>query len=106
LYFGPRKNERIVEAAASNANSAIRRWGYSSSISNVTISGNYLLGGAYTLEIGPGSYPVSNISVANNYIGYWKYGEYYPGTQTSATLAGNTVVGYANPIFSTEALAA
>ena len=56
--------------SAAQANSDIRIWSQGASISNVTVSGNYLLGGAYTLEIGPGAYPMSNVSVTDNYIGF------------------------------------
>lgn len=92
-------------AAVTGANSDIRIWADGSSISNVTVSGNYLLGAQYTVEVVAG-YAMSNISITNNYIGFEKYGEYFPGSQNNATIANNTVVGYANPIYSTQALAA
>jgi hypothetical protein len=93
-------------AATTGANSDIRIWSAGSSISNVTVSGNYLLGAQYSVEVIQGAYPVSGVSITNNYVGYWKYGEYQPGSDSYATIANNTVVGYANPIYSTEALAA
>ena len=68
--------------AAANANSDIRIWSQGASISNVTVSGNYLLGGAYTLEVGPGAYTISNVSVTNNYIGFSEFGQYYGTTRT------------------------
>jgi hypothetical protein len=92
-------------AAATGANSDIRIWSYGSSISNVTVSGNYLLGAQYSVEVIQGSYPVSGVSITNNYVGFWKYGE-FGSSESYATIANNTVVGYANPIYSTDALAA
>ena len=95
--------------AAANANSEIRIVSQGSNISNVNISGNYLLGGAYTVEIGPDtntSYTFSNVSVTNNYIGFSVYGPYYGNIQASASIQGNTLVAYANPTSSAQALAA
>jgi hypothetical protein len=92
--------------SAAEANSDIRIWSQGASISNVTVSGNYLLGGAYTLEISPGAYPMSNVSVTDNYIGFSEDGPYYGNTQTSASVQGNTLVAYSNPASSAQALAA
>ncbi len=95
--------------AAANANSDIRIVSQGSNISNVNISGNYLLGGGYAVEIGPDtntSYTFSNVSVANNYIGFSEYGPYYGNIQASASIQGNTLVSYANPTSSAQALAA
>ena len=78
--------------------------------SNVTVSGNYLLGGGSTVEVGQvantSGYTFSNVSVTNNIIGFNWYGNYYPGTTTSATVQGNTIVSYSNPTSSAQALAA
>ena len=60
-------------SAPANANSDIRIVTEGSNISNVNISGNYLLGGAYAVEIGPDtntSYTFSNVAINNNYIGF------------------------------------
>ena len=92
--------------AAANANSDIRIWSQGSAISDVTVSGNYLLGGGYALEISPGLYPMSNVAVTNNYIGFSAFGPYYGNTQTSATVQGNTLVAYSDPASSAKALAA
>ena len=51
-------------------------------------------------------YTVSNVSVTNNIIGFSWYGNYYPGTTTSATVQGNMIVSYSNPTSSAQALAA
>jgi hypothetical protein len=96
-------------SAPANANSDIRIVTEGSNISNVNISGNYLLGGAYAVEIGPDtntSYTFSNVSVSNNYIGFSVFGPYYGNIQASASIQGNTLVAYANPTSSAQALAA
>ena len=95
-------------SAAANANSDIRIWSQGASISNVTVSGNYLLGGAYTLEIGPGAYTskISNVSITDNYIGFSEFGPYYGTIQNYASVQGNTLVAYSNPASSAQALAA
>jgi len=88
-------------------NSDLRLTTESGDLSNVTVSGNFLLGAGETVEVingGKGSF--SNISVTNNYLGYWKFSDFFAGTQNNATVANNTVVGYANPIYSSQALAA
>ncbi len=95
--------------ATANANSEIRIVSQGSNISNVNISGNYLLGGAYAVEIGPDtntSYTFSNVSVTNNYIGFSIFGPYYGNIQASASVQENTLVSYSNPTSSAQALAA
>jgi hypothetical protein len=95
--------------AAANANNDIRLTSELGSLSNVTVSGNYLLGGEYTVTVGPGavsSYTISNVAVTNNYIGFYEYGEYYPNTQNYAAVQGNTLVTLSNPTASAKALAA
>ncbi len=57
--------------AAAEANSDIRLTTEGGNLSNVTVSGNYLLGGGYTVEVGgPASATITNVSVTNNYIGF------------------------------------
>jgi Right handed beta helix region/Peptidase M10 serralysin C terminal len=93
--------------AAVNANSDIRLTTQFGNLSNVTVSGNWLLGAGETVEVingGDGSF--SNISITDNYLGFWGFSEFYAGTTTNATVANNTIVGYANPVYSTEALTA
>src|SRR5271155_1623724 len=56
--------------AAANANSDIRLCTEEGNVSNVTVSGNFLLGAGYTVEaINGGDGSFSNISITNNYIG-------------------------------------
>ena len=96
-------------SAPANANSDIRIVTEGSNISNVNISGNYLLGGAYSLEVGPEpgtSYTFSNVAINNNYIGFSEFGPYYGAIQNYASLQGNTLVAYSNPASSAQALAA
>ena len=90
-----------------NANSDIRLTTSYGNLSNVTVSGNWLLGAGETVEAtngGAGGF--SNISITNNYLGFWWLSDFYAGTTTNATVANNTIVGYANPNYSTQALAA
>jgi Peptidase M10 serralysin C terminal len=101
-------------AAAANANSDIRLTTEEGNLSNVTVSGNWLLGGGYTVETGNGAnltYAFSNISVTNNYIGYYWYGAYWNGNSTipsskNIVVSGNPIISYSNPVASTQALAA
>ena len=75
---------------------------------DVTASGNYLLGGGYTVTVGGASATttITNVSVVNNYIGFGTFGPYYPGTASYATLTGNTIVDFTNPTYSAQALTA
>jgi hypothetical protein len=95
-------------ASPAQSNSHIRIWSAGGNISNVAVSGNYLLGGTYTVEIGPAnnSYTISNVSVANNVVGFPIAGDFYPNTQAYASVQGNTLVSYSNPASSAKALAA
>jgi hypothetical protein len=94
--------------APANANSDIRITNELGSVSNVTVSGNYLLGGGFTFEVWSSNtnYTISNISITNNDVGFDWYGQYYPGTPTLATVSGITTVDFSNPTDSTNALAA
>ena len=70
-------------------------------VSNVTVSGNYLLGGQNTISAtgGPG---FSNVSITNNYIGFGAEA-FYPGTGLGVTEIGNVIFDWTNPIYATEA---
>jgi hypothetical protein len=94
--------------SAGGSNSAIRITAEVGDLANVTVSGNYLLGGSEGIGVGPGSttYTVNNVSVVNNYIGFNSYFPSYPGTDTYATVTGTTIVDFSNPAASTQALAA
>ena len=75
--------------------------------SGVTVSGNYLLGAGIGFEVmdSDTTKVVSNVSFANNYVGFNWYGQYYPGTTNYATVTGTTVVDFSNPTESNNALA-
>ena len=90
------------------ANSDIRLSNTFGNLTNVTISGNYLLGAGYAVEAGISSaaYTMSNISISNNDIGWDSYGAYFPATTSVATVTGTTIVDSSNPTASTQALAA
>ncbi len=94
--------------APAQPNSDIRLTNEFGALDDVTVSDNFLLGGGSTVEVGgPSSpYPISNVSVANNYIGFGAFNAYLPGTANYATLTGNTIVDFTNPAFSAQALAA
>jgi hypothetical protein len=89
-------------------NSDLRLTNELGNLSNVTVSGNYLLGGAYTIEAGSTNttYTISNLSIANNYIGFDTDGAYYPTTDPGISETGTTIVDFTNPTPSTEAQAA
>ena len=92
-----------------NANSDIRLTNELGNLSNVTVSGNDLLGGAYTVEAGGAgaTYTVSNVSITDNYIGF---GTLRPlsieRTTPGVSETGNTIVDFTNPISSAQAQAA
>ena len=60
--------ERQNADAPGPANSDIRITNEFGDLSNVTVSGNYLLGAGYTVEVAAASnaYTISNVSIANN----------------------------------------
>ena len=89
-------------------NSEIRLTNDSGNLDDVTVSDNYLLGGNYAFEAGStnATYTVSNVSIANNYIGFYTYGSYYYTTTSFASVTGNTIVDFTNPTESTTAQAA
>jgi hypothetical protein len=93
---------------AGAANSDIRITNEFGNADDVTVSGNYLIGAGYTVEVASANtpYTISNISIANNDIGFGSFGPYWPATATLATVTGNTIVDFSNPTASTEALAA
>ena len=90
------------------ANSDIRLSNTFGDLTNVTISGNYLLGAGYAVEAGISSatYTISDVSIANNVIGFDTYGAYFPSTTSVATVTGTTIVDSTNPTASTHAMAA
>ena len=75
---------------------------------NVTVTGNYMIGAGFNFELAApnANYTISNVSFTNNYDGFAWYGQYYPGTDSMATVTGITTVDFSNPTDSTQALAA
>ena len=89
-------------------NNDIRLTAELGNLNNVTVSGNYLIGAGYTVAVGGGgaTYQTTNVTVANNYIGFGQYGPYIPIQRAYATLTGNTIVDFSNPADATQAMAA
>ena len=94
--------------AAGPANSDIRLTNEMGNLNDVTVSGNYLIGAGYTVEVAAANnpYTISNVSIANNYIGFASYGAYFPTTAGLATITGNTIVDFTNSSPSTQAMTA
>ena len=85
-------------------NDAIRITTELGNTSNVTVSGNYLLGGSNTIDAGNrGSGVFTNISITGNYLGFGQYGAFYGGPQRGVTSSGNIIVDFTNPLYSTQA---
>ena len=96
----------VADGTESLVNNTVRITTEEGSVSNVTVTGNYLLGGSYTIDAGNSTNAgrtYSNINIDNNYIGFGLYGAFYPGAQSGVTESGNTVFDFTNPIYSTEA---
>ena len=89
------------------ANSDMRLTNEFGALTDVTISGNYVLGAGFGIEAGATNTDstVSNVSIANNYFGFSLFGAYYPATTGVATITGTTMVDFSNPTASTKALA-
>ena len=99
----------VADGTESYVNNTVRITTEEGSVNNVTVTGNYLLGGGYTISAGVGtngSYTYSNINMDNNYIGFGLYGAFYPGAKSGVTQSGNTIFDFTNPIYSTRAWAA
>jgi hypothetical protein len=97
-------------------NNAVRITTDSGNTGNVTVTGNILLGGQWTVDADPSTInwlnpgatgtlgatgTMSNINISNNDIGFGAYGSNYqagPG----ATQTDNTIFDYSNPIWATE----
>jgi hypothetical protein len=76
-------------------------------VNGVTVTGNYLIGAGFTVEVGRpnANYTVSNVTITDNDIGFDWFGQYYSGTTTYATVTGIRTVDFSNPADSTQALA-
>jgi hypothetical protein len=93
--------------AATQANSDMRLTNEAGDLADLSVSGNFLLGGNYTIEAGSTNttYTVSNVSIANNYIGFSTYSAFYPPT-AGVSETGTTIVDFTNPALSIQAQAA
>ncbi len=92
--------------AATGTNFAIFLDTIQGPVSDVTVSGNYLLGGTYTVD---DASAYTNVSVSDNYIGFSKVAAFYPGAMNGVnglTQTGNVIFDWTQPIFSTEAWSA
>jgi hypothetical protein len=94
--------------AAGFSNSDMRLTNEFGDLTDVTVSGNYLLGAGFAVEAGSTNttYTISNVSIANNDIGFQAFGPYYSTTTGVATVTGTTMVDFSNPTISNQSLAA
>jgi serralysin len=94
-------------AATQLATNAIRITTETGNTSDVTVSGNYLLGAGYTIfansntSMQDGTF--SNVNIAGNYVGFGAYGAFYPGATSGVSESGNTVFDWTNPAYSVQA---
>jgi hypothetical protein len=98
-------------------NNPIRITTDSGNTSNVTVTGNFLFGGSYSVSADPSTLTwlnpgatgtlgatgtMTNINISNNYMGFAEYSSNYP-LGPGATQTHNTIFDYSNPIWSDEA---
>ena len=79
------------------------------SISNVTVSGNYLMGAESTVIVGApqgAGNTYTNISVTGNYLGFGIGDDIYSTPLSGAITSNNTIFDYTNSAYSTNAWAA
>ena len=89
---------------STGGNDCIRITAEVGSVSNLTVSGNYLFGGASNIQGGGGTKGTfSNVSIANNYLGFGVCFNFYPETEFGVTLSGNVVFDYGNPVYAANA---
>jgi serralysin len=85
-------------------NNAVRITSEEGNVSNVTVTNNILLGGEYTIDAGnAGSGTFSNIQISNNFIGFGAAGDFIYGPQAGVTKTANTIIGFNNPVYSSNA---
>ncbi|MGO9423386.1 hypothetical protein [Roseiarcus sp.] len=88
-------------------NDCIRITAELGSVSNVTVSGNFLLGGSANIQASGGTEGTfSNISITGNYLGFADYYAFYPSPATGVTTSGNVIFDYTNPGYAASAWAA
>ena len=90
------------------ANNCIRITAEKGSVSNVTVSGNDMIGGSYSVDAGntgPAT-GFSNITITNNWMGFAQYGAFFNGPAAGTTVKGNVVFDWTDPAYSANARAA
>ena len=94
--------------SSGEGNDCIRMTTEQGSVSDVTVSGNVLVGGASVIDAGnagtKGTF--SDINIDNNIIGFGSIHDIMPGPNTGVTTSGNTIIDWTNPSYSTDAWAA
>ena len=101
-------NDAAIDAEHANGttytNDAIRITGEGGNANNITVSGNYLLGGGYTTQIGmEANGTLTNVNFTGNYIGFSTYGAYFPGSSSIGNISGNAIFDWSNPNYSSSA---
>ena len=100
--------DETQNAGSTGDNDCIRITAELGSVSNVSVTGNFLLGGETSIDAGnegtAGTF--SNISVSRNYMGFAKADAFFPGPMTGVTASNNVVFDYTNSAYSTKAWAA
>ena len=83
-----------------STNDCIRITSDLGNVSNVTVTGNYLIGGSACIDAGNlGRGTFSNITIANNYLGFATCFDLFPGPMTGVKASGNVIFDYSNPQF-------
>ncbi|RBP08241.1 peptidase M10/serralysin-like protein [Roseiarcus fermentans] len=80
-------------AATGSTNDCIRITGELGPVSNVTVTGNFLLNGATSISAVDGSGPgaLSDIAITGNYLVGPKYYTFFPGSMSGSTVSGNVI---------------
>ena len=97
-----------IPGASVGSTDPIRITANKGNCSNVTVSGNFVIGGVYSVDAGNQAWDgaFSNVSVTGNYMGFSNFGVTYGPTYSGVTVSGNVVFDFTNPTFSTTAWAA
>ncbi len=77
------------DAAVPDTNAAIKIAPVFGTVSNVTVDGNVLLGGGYTIYAYNATYAASNITITNNDVGLGHWGDLYPASQPTNFVYSN-----------------
>ena len=94
--------------SVNGVNDCIRITAELGSVSNVAVSGNFLVNGETSIDAGNALQEgtCSNISITGNYMGFAKGYAFLPGPNEGVAASGNVVFDYTNPSYSTTAWAA